>query len=44
MVCKTSQKNGEKNLTYGKLTAKKVWAIAWNRLLVNLIGPYKIRR
>ena len=29
---------------YGKLPAKMVEETPWNRLCVNLIGPYKIRR
>ena len=34
----------EKNLKYGKLTAKEAGAIPWDILLVDIIGPYKIRR
>ena len=33
-----------KNSKYGKLPAKEVEAIPWDRLSVDLIGPYKIRR
>ena len=29
---------------YRKLNAKKAEAIPWNKLFVDLIGPYKIRR
>ena len=42
-VFKTCKKNEEQNLKYGKLTTKKVEDIPWDRLLVDLIGPYKIR-
>ena len=31
-------------LKYGKLPAKEAEAIPWDRLSVDLIGPYKIRR
>ena len=43
-VCKTFHKNWKQNLKYGKLTTKKAESISWDRLLVNLIGPYKIIR
>ena len=37
-------KNKKQNLKYGKLTAKEAEAIPWDRLLVDLVGPYKIIR
>ena len=42
-VCNTGQKT-RKNLKYGKLPAKEAEYITWERLLVDLIIPYKIRR
>ena len=33
-----------KKLKYGKLTAKKAEAIPCYRLLVDIIGPYTVRR
>ena len=42
-VCDTFQKNKKPNLTYGKLPAKEAEAIPWDRLLVDIILPYKIR-
>ena len=43
-VYNNCQKNKKQNLKYGKLPAKEAEAILWERLLVDLIGPYKIRR
>ena len=37
-------KNKKQNLKYGKLPAKEAEAIPWEKLLVDLIGPYIIRR
>ena len=37
-----SEKN-KQNLKYGKLPAKEAEAIPWDILLVDIIGPYKIR-
>ena len=33
----------ETNFKYGKLTANKAEAISWDKLSVDIIGPYKIR-
>ena len=33
-----------KNFKYGQLIAEKAEAIQWDRLSIDLIGPYKIRR
>ena len=43
-VCSICQKNKKQNLKCGKLPTKEVEAIPWDRILVDLIGPYKIRR
>ena len=43
-VCKTCQKNKKQNPKYGFLTAKEAEAIPWDRLSVDIIGPYKVRR
>ena len=40
-VWKTSQKNKKQDLKYGKLPAKEAEYILQDRLLVDLIGPYK---
>ena len=42
--CTICQKNKKKTLKYGKLPAKEVEAIPREILLVDIIGPYKIRR
>ena len=42
-VCKTCQKNKKQNFKYGKLHSKEAEAIPWDRLLVDLRGPYKIK-
>ena len=43
-VCKTFQKNNKQKLNYEKLPAKEAESIPWDKLLVYLIDPYKIRR
>ena len=43
-VCKTCQINDKQNLIYCRLTANKAEYIPWDRLSVDLIGPYKIRK
>ena len=43
-VCNTCQKNKKKNLRYVKLPAKEAEAILWDRLSVDLIVLYNIRR
>ena len=43
-VYNTYQKNRKQNLKYGKLPAKEAGAIPWDRLSIDIIGPYKIRR
>ena len=40
----TLVRNTRKKLKYGKLTAKKTEAIPCYRLLVDIIGPYTVRR
>ena len=42
-ICKNCQKNKKQNRKYGKLPAKEAETIPWDRLLVDLIGPYRIR-
>ena len=42
--CRTCQKNKKQNLKYGKLPTKEAEAIPWDRLSIDLIGQYKIRR
>ena len=43
-VCAVFQKKKKQNLKYGELPAKEMEAILWDRLLVDLIGPYNIIR
>ena len=43
-VCNTCHRNKKQNFRYGKLTSNKAEAIPWDRLLVDLIVPYKIIR
>ena len=43
-VCNACQINKKQDFKCGKLTAKKAEVIPWERLLVDLIGSYKIRR
>ena len=42
--CRTFWINNKKGLKYGHIPAKEAEAIPWNRLSVDIIGPYKIRR
>ena len=41
-VCNTCKRNNKRNFKYGKLIAKKAEAIPQDRLLVYIIGLYKI--
>ena len=41
--CDTYQRTKRSNETYGKLTAKLAEEIPWNKICVDLIGPYVIR-
>ena len=41
--CKTCQVTKKTNKKYGHLPAKEAECIPWDRLCVDLIGPYKIR-
>ena len=43
-VCETFQKNKKQNLKYGILNIKEAEAIPWERLSVNILVPYHIRR
>ena len=43
-VFNSCPKKKEQSLNYSKLPAKEAEAIQWDRLLVYLIGLYKIRR
>ena len=38
------KKNNKHNLRYITLTTNKAESIIWDRLLLDIIGPYKIRR
>ena len=42
--CDTCQRTKQSNKRYGKLTAKLAEETPWNKMCVNLIGPYIIRR
>ena len=42
--CDTCQRTKQPNKKYGKLPAKLSEDIPWNKLCVDLIGPYGIRR
>ena len=42
--CPTCQKNKRKQKKYGKLPPKEAEAKPWDKLCIDLIGPYKIRR
>ena len=42
--CDTYQHTKLSNKKYGKLTAKEAEKIPWNKLCVDIIGPYAIRR
>ena len=41
-VCNTCKKNMKKTLKYGKLPANEAEIIPGKRLLVDIIGPYKL--
>ena len=43
-ICPLCQKNKRKQKKYGLLPAKEAETIPWDKLCVDLIGPYKIRR
>ena len=42
--CNTCHKNKKQNLKYEEIPTKYLEAIPWDRLLVDLIGPYIVRR
>ena len=42
--CDTCKRTNRSNKEYGKLPAKLAEEIPWNKLFVNLIGPYVIHR
>ena len=42
--CNTSQRTKQSNIKYCKLPAKESEEIPWNKLCVDIIGPYVIRR
>ena len=42
--CDTCQRTKQSTIKYGKLPAKLAEETPWNKLCVDLIGPYKIRR
>ena len=42
--CPTCQKSKRKVLMYGWLLPKEAEILPWDKLCVDLIGPYKIRR
>jgi len=43
-ACPTCQKNKRKVKKYGHLPPKEAEAIPWDKMCIDLIGPYKIRR
>ena len=43
-TCPVCQKNKRKKLKYGHLPPKEAEASPWEKLCIDLIGPYKIRR
>ena len=43
-ACPTCQKNKRKQKMYGHLPPKEAEAEIWDKMCVDLIGPYKIRR
>ena len=43
-TCATCQKCKKQKIKYGHLPAKEAEATPWERLCVDLIGPYKIKR
>ena len=42
--CTTCQRNKRKKLSYGHVPIKEAESEPWDKLCVDLIGPYKIRR
>ena len=42
--CPTCQKNKRKVKKYGHLPPKEAEVIPWDKMCIDLIGPYKIRR
>ena len=42
--CDTFQRTKQSNKKYGKLPAKLAEKIPWNKICVDLIGPYVIQR
>ena len=43
-TCSICQRTKRKNIKYGKLPPKEAEAIPWDRMCVDLIGPYTITR
>jgi len=43
-ACPTCQKNKRKQKKYGHLPPKEAEALIWDKMCIDLIGPYKIRR
>ena len=43
-TCDVCQRTKRKNAKYGKLPPKEAEHIPWDKLCIDLIGPYKIRR
>ena len=43
-TCPICQRNKRKSKSYGHLPPKEAKVIPWDKLCIDLIGPYKIRR
>ena len=43
-TCPTCQKYKRKSIKYGHLCPKEAEAEPWDKMCIDLIGPYKIRR
>ena len=43
-ACPTCQRNKRKQKKYGTLPPKEAEATPWDKMCIDLIGPYKIRR
>ena len=43
-TCPTCQKNKRKKINYGHLPPKEAEIMPWDKMCIDLIGPYKIRR
>ena len=43
-ACPICQKNKQKQTIYGHLPPKEAEALIWDKMCIDLIGPYKIRR